>query len=178
MITDISTNRKDFITTIINLSNYSSYLELGVDNGRNIVHVATNTKALCVGVDVNEPNSYLGFEFHKMTTSEFFKSNHAKFDVVFIDACHNITSVIEDLENSVRVLNRNGVVLLHDVDPIGKEFIDDGGTNYSANAYKIVNHISTNCPELNVVVLPIDETGIAIVNKKLDRRIYNYMGGA
>lgn len=175
MISNISSNRKHFITTLINLCNYKSYLELGVDDGRNIVYVATNTNVECVGVDVNQPTSYLGFRFKMGTTQQFFEQNSSMFDVVFIDACHNIDNVIEDLENSLKVLNKNGVILLHDTDPVDNEFIDDGGVRYSANAYKIVDYISKNHTDLNAIVLPIDETGITIVNRKEDRRIYNYM---
>ena len=177
MITDISDNRKNIITAIVKSYRNARYLELGVDNGSNINYIATNTSAKCFGVDILKPPISKGFEFFNCSTDDFFYSNLVNnyFDVIFIDANHSIDSVIRDFENSLIYLGQNGVIILHDVDPEYREYIDDNGKNYSANAYKVIDYIYNNHPELNVIVLPIDETGLALVNRKDDRRINNYM---
>lgn len=177
MIPDISDNRKNIITAIVKSCRNARYLELGVDNGSNINYIATNTHAKCFGVDINKPTITDGFKFFNCTTDEFFYSNleNNYFDVIFIDANHSIDSVIHDFDNSLECLGQNGVIILHDVDPESSEYVDDSGKNYSANAYKIIDYIYNNYQELNVIVLPIDETGLALVNRKDDRRINNYM---
>lgn len=175
-INNIIDNRKYFITDMVKFNKYKSYLELGIDNGKNISYVSNNTLIKCIGVDVKSPSVINGFVFHKGTTDDFFINNTDTFDVVFIDACHKVSFVKRDFINALKFLNKNGIILLHDVDPISIGFIDDKGANYSANAYKIVNWIYKNYPDLNVIVIPIDEAGIAVVNRKLDRRIYSYKG--
>jgi hypothetical protein len=177
MIINISNNRILFISSLVHSCNYKSYLELGVDDGKNITSVANFTKSKCFGVDVMAPDNIDDFTFYKMTTDEFFESNTQTFDVIFVDACHNIDFVIRDLENSIKVLNKNGIILLHDIDPISIDFIDNEGLNYSSNAYEIVDYIYVNRKDLNISILPVDEAGIAIVNRKSDRRIYGYMEG-
>ena len=178
MIISVSNNRMLFISNLVHSCNYTSYLELGVDDGKNITSVANFTKSKCFGVDVVSPGNTDNFTFYKMTTDEFFESNTQTFDVIFVDACHNIDFVIRDLENAIKVLNKNGTILLHDVDPISIDFIDNEGFNYSSNAYKIVDYIYVNRKDLNITILPVDEAGIAIVNRKSDRRIHKYIGGA
>lgn len=72
-------------------------------------------------------------------------------------------------------MKSGGLIILHDVDPVNKDFIDEDHGRYSANAYRIIDYIYNKHEELNVVVLPIDETGIAIVNRKHDRRVNSYL---
>jgi len=174
MIVNISNNRTAFISTLINLCGYTNYLELGIDDGNNISLVGKNSKVKCYGVDINQPSIIDGYTFYKMTTDDFFKSNKFTFDIIFIDACHNIDFVINDFENALKIINKNGVILLHDVDPINIDLVDMAGVKYSGNAYKVIDYIYVNHPDLNVLVLPIDETGIAMVNKKRDCRLFSY----
>lgn len=177
MTISITNNRTSFISKLIQQCGYSTYLELGIDNGKNISYIAKFTGIKCFGVDMASPQNTEGFTFFNSTTDAFFKNNSKKFDVVFIDACHRIDYVKRDFENSLNTLNKNGIIILHDVDPICMNFIDNEGFNYSSSAYKIVDYVYANYKELNIIVLPIDETGIAIVNRKYDRRIYEYIGG-
>lgn len=174
-VINLADTRKYFITSMVKCNRYKSYLELGVDNGLNISYVSNNTSAKCVGVDVCPVRVGGNFTFHNDTTDNFFINNKDTFDIIFIDACHQIDFVKKDFINSLKILNKNGMILLHDVDPISIDFIDDDGFNYSSNAYRIVDWIENNS-DLNIVTLPVDEAGIAVVNRKLDRRIYAYKG--
>lgn len=176
-INNIINNRKYLITDMIKFNKYKSYLELGIDNGKNIDYISKNTLIECIGVDVKPSHITGNFVFYKGTTDDFFINNTNTFDIIFIDACHEIESVKKDFINSLKFLNKKGMLLLHDIDPISIDFIDEGGINYSANAYKIINWAYKNYPELNIIIIPIDEAGIAVINRKSDRRIYDYMGG-
>ena len=53
-----------------------------------------------------------------MTSNEFFKRNKNFFDCIFIDGLHVYEQVREDIRNSIKFLNPNGVIILHDCLPL------------------------------------------------------------
>ena len=100
--------RNRIVQHLINKNGYKSYLEIGVEYGQ------TFTKILCpkkVGV---EPyvDGWL-----KMTSDEFFAQNKDAFDVVFIDGLHEKEQVEKDIRSSLKILNPNGSVVIHDCNP-------------------------------------------------------------
>ena len=52
-----------------------------------------------------------------MTSDEFFSGNKDKFDCIFIDGLHHYNQVLKDIDNSLNVLNSNGIILMHDCLP-------------------------------------------------------------
>ena len=52
-----------------------------------------------------------------MSSDNFFKNNQDKFDLIFIDGLHQYEQVKRDVYNSLKFLNDNGVILLHDCMP-------------------------------------------------------------
>lgn len=108
-----------FINDLIERNNYKSYLELGVDNACTWVSVGCDEKT---GVDIN-PNCHLidnnsGVQ-HKITsdTDCFFKDVTRKFDLIYIDASHEKEQTRRDFLNSVSCLNKNGIIVMHDIFP-------------------------------------------------------------
>jgi len=160
----------NFIKWLILLTNCQTYLELGVEYSLNIKEIKNLVK-LCVGVDINDIEDKENIEFFQMTTNEFFKINSKKFDIIFIDADHNFDQVKNDFDNSLKILNKFGIIILHDTDPINKELLKPQFCN---NSYKIIDYIMKN-NELNIITLPINETGLSLVMRKNDRRINEFM---
>lgn len=157
----------NLIKWIIKLTNCQSYLELGVEYGINITEMKNLVK-ICVGVDINTVNiAKDNIEFFQMTTDDFFKQNTKKFDIIFVDANHNFEQVKKDFNNSLSILNKFGIIILHDTDPINEELLDE---NHCYDSYKIIDYISSN-PELNIITFPIQETGMTFVMRKNDKRI-------
>jgi len=144
-----------------------SYLELGIYIGNNINSISS-VVPLCVGVDI-VPVSIKG-EFFLGTTDEFFKQNTKTFDMIFIDADHKFESAKSDFNNSLQILNKGGIILIHDTDPISKEYTLPG---YCGDGYRLMD-LMDGYDELNFIVLPILETGISIINRKCDRRSLSY----
>lgn len=100
--------RIDIINSLIKDNDYKSYLEIGVKRGE------TFNKINCperVGVDPVWPTTFKG------TSDQFFKKNKKKFDLIFIDGLHEFAQVKKDIENSLRCLTINGVIVLHDCLP-------------------------------------------------------------
>ena len=52
------------------------------------------------------------------TSDNFFRRNHNKFDIIFIDGLHEYKQVKKDIKNSLLFLNENGVIFLHDCMPM------------------------------------------------------------
>ena len=100
--------RQFIIQDIINRKSYKSYLEIGCFDNELFNYVKCNKK---VGVD-----PYIGGTIRK-TSDKFFDTNTDKFDCIFIDGLHTYSQVKKDIDNSLKILNTNGIILLHDCLP-------------------------------------------------------------
>lgn len=59
-------------------------------------------------------------DFHAQPSIEFMDSTRALFDFVFLDGYHGARAVYEEVDAALRLLKRDGVLLLHDYYPGGK----------------------------------------------------------
>lgn len=160
----------DVILQIIKLTGCNKYLELGIYDGYNISEISKFSKR-CVGVDIRDDRRHFSYDFKLMKTDDFFIENNEMFDIIFIDADHNFESVKTDFINSLKILNKHGIIFLHDTDPISEEYVQP---HYCGDSYKMIDWFDENYPELNTLTMPITEAGLTIVNRKVDRRVLNY----
>jgi len=100
--------RYELINNLIKDYNYKTYLEIGCRGDDCFDEIKIDHR---VGVDPNQGGTL------KMTSDEYFEKYDDKFDIIFIDGLHTYEQVIKDINNSVKVLNDNGVILLHDCCP-------------------------------------------------------------
>ena len=171
-INDSGMRHTELISSIVKLMGCTKYLELGIYDGDNISKVRRYCQ-FCVGVDFMDKRKVSsGYEFILSTTDDFFKNNIETFDIIFIDADHSFKSVKKDFINSLKILNKFGIILLHDTDPISEKYLDSG---YCNDSYKMIEWLEENYPEFNVITLPITEAGLTIINRKIDRRVLNYL---
>lgn len=178
------------ITTIANLVCAASYLELGVEWGNCFLYMCRIVER-CVGVDIknrinlkspleinidnkhripvgNISNERSSLQFYEMTTDAFFAQNSERFDLIFIDADHHFECVKNDFENSLKFLNKRGIIFLHDTDPPNAKFAYPSAMCY--DAYRIHDHIKAHHHELQMVTLPTSSSGLSIVQRKSDMR--------
>ena len=101
-------NRWDLINKIIDIKNFSSYLEIGCDDDYAFSKIRLKNK---IGVDPYSGGNFRG------TSDKFFNQNKKKFDCVFIDGLHEYDQVNKDILNSLDNLNENGIILIHDCLP-------------------------------------------------------------
>lgn len=99
------------INNYIKRYNYKSYLEIGVDTGHCFRSINCDFK---IGVDPDK-NSFS--TTHYITSDEFFSSNQNYFDIIFVDGLHHSDQVIKDINNSLKFLNPNGTIIVHDCMP-------------------------------------------------------------
>ena len=100
--------RQFLVQEIINLKRYESYLEIGTFHDELFGLIECNNK---VGVDPVSGGTV------RKTSDQFFKDNEEKFDCIFIDGLHYYSQVKKDIENSLKILNPNGIILIHDCLP-------------------------------------------------------------
>ena len=101
-------NRYQIIQEIILKKQYKTYLEIGCFAGEVFNKIKIEKK---IGVDPVSGGTI------KKTSDDFFKNNQEKFDCIFIDGLHEFYQVKRDINNSIKYLNNDGVILLHDCLP-------------------------------------------------------------
>jgi len=110
-------NRTDIINFYANKIEAKSYLEIGVRLAdENFSHIKVPFKT---GVDPGIEGYSEGT--HKMTSDDFFKQNKDTFDLIFIDGLHESEQVLRDINSSLNILNNNGIIICHDMNPKIKE---------------------------------------------------------
>lgn len=104
--------RLDLIQYCIEKTNCNSYLEIGCDKNQIWRHIKVEKM---LGVDPVRGGNM------RMTSDEFFKQNNETFDVIFVDGLHEYKQVTRDINNSINVLNDNGIIIIHDMLPRTEE---------------------------------------------------------
>ena len=109
--------RWDIINMLIDKNGYETYLEIGLQSGmcRDNINLPDENKTTI------DPDERSNNPTHYMCSDDFFLQNNKTFDVIFIDGLHYGKQVLKDIKNSLSVLNKNGVVLCHDMLPITEE---------------------------------------------------------
>jgi hypothetical protein len=110
-------NRTTLINHFISKSEGQKYLEIGVYKGLCLNSISAKIKD-SIDPDLSTPALY------KVTSDEFFATIaptlNYKYDVIFIDGLHHSDQVDKDIKNSLLYLEDNGVIILHDCNPISE----------------------------------------------------------
>lgn len=150
-------SRLDLILHAINKRNFNSYLEIGCYDDFVFSKVNLIEK---VGVDPNSGGNYRG------TSDNFFAQNKNNFDCIFIDGLHEYDQVIKDIKNSLKVLNENGLIFLHDCLPesVGRQRVPRDRYIWNGDVWKAIVEARTwkNCDTKTCLI----DHGISIIEKK------------
>ena len=101
-------SRLDIVQNIIKKKNYKKYLEIGCFDNELFNYINCEKK---VGVDPVSGGTI------RKTSDQFFSDNNDYFDCIFIDGLHEYKQVRKDILNSLKFLNKDGIILLHDCLP-------------------------------------------------------------
>lgn len=166
-------HHSDFIAILASIKNIDVYVELGLDKGDTFKKVLPYAQK-CYGVDM-KPNDHLTklaqvdkVVLNYCSTDKFFETFDKKIDMCFIDADHYFESALRDFENAFKLLNDDGMILMHDVDPIHNNYINPV---LCGDSYKIVPILEAR-NDLNIITLPLTEAGLAIIMKKDSSRTF------
>ena len=129
-------SRTEIIQNIITKNKYKKYLEIGCDNDENFSKINVQNK---IGVDPLKGGTL------RMTSDDFFKKNEINFDVVFLDGLHTYEQTIKDINNSLKFLKKNGVILIHDCLPkkIWNQIVPRIYGHWNGDVWKAIVHSRT-----------------------------------
>ncbi len=131
---DIVINRE------INTNQELNYLEIGAYEGRSVIHICEQFRLFKITVvdpyiEYKELNKYvkkqnmeqtfnilkknlISFqdrtEILRLTSDKFFEKNKKEFDIIYIDGSHHSKDVKKDFENSIKIIKKNGIIILDD----------------------------------------------------------------
>lgn len=165
--------RFQLINILIKENNYKTYLEIGVHRGDNIKKIVCDIKD-SVDPYINDKYDYLEkdqeYPVTYKTTSDYFFENIApnlnyKYDIIFIDGLHLTEQVDKDVENSLKYLNDNGTIVLHDCNPIeyDHQIVPRIYEYWNGDVWKSIIKLR-NRKDLNIFVIDSD-TGLGVITK-------------
>jgi len=165
------------------------YLEIGVSHGAAFRRITADKK---IAVD---PAFKLSARSRRLaeakarathyfeTTSDAFFANERAFleqhsiDVALIDGLHSYRQVVRDVENTLRYLRDDGVIVLHDCNPAhasiacpATSYADFRAQNHwwdilwSGDVWKAIVHLRSTRDDLRIAVLNCD-FGVGLVRK-------------
>ncbi len=160
-------DRTKIVQSLINLTKTEKYLEIGMGPGLN--HLSINCKfKTCVDPTPTVPVTY------SMTSDDFFKQNKEKFGVVFIDGLHWSEQVYKDILNSLDVLDDDGFVICHDMNP-HSEYVQrypqpQAECEWTGDCWKAWARIRSERNDLSMFVVDTD-FGCGVITKGSQDRI-------
>lgn len=147
--------RWDIINSFIKKHGYKSYLEVGAQNTitGNFSKIDIEKK---VSIDPYPPGP---IDF-KGTSDEYFNqlNQDVKFDIIFIDGLHHYDQVLIDIENSLKHLSFDGVIVCHDCLPSTEkmQLREDSGGEWTGDVWKAIAILNVSRTDLQIDVVDTD----------------------
>lgn len=126
-------NRIELIQQIFDKTNFSSYLEIGCQYGKSFLPMKCKHK---MAVDpmfaipfwrklkwlIKHPNNIYNKYFEETSDAFFinrkdYLEKSAPIDIVLVDGLHTYEAALKDVLNSLKYLNKQGVIIMHDCFP-------------------------------------------------------------
>ncbi len=184
--------RTEAIQQLIDKNGYKTYLEIGVFRGTNFFPVKIERK---IAVDpefkLNKRRKLYydilnrrvkSAQYFEMSSDDFFEKKgdelfkESGIDICFIDGMHEYQYAFNDVINTLKYLNDDGVIMLHDCNPVTREasvsFLEWKARKFSGNwngdVWKAIVDLRNSRTDLAVNVIDTDQ-GLGIVKKAKDR---------
>ena len=150
-------NRTLILKEIIKYKSYNSYLEIGCDQDENFSQISISNK---IGVDPKSGGT------HRMTSDIFFLNNTQTYDLIYIDGLHTYEQTIKDIKNSLKCLNQNGTIVLHDCLPkkIWNQIVPRMYGHWNGDVWKAIVEART-WKNINTFTIIADH-GLGVIQKK------------
>ena len=181
-------DRSEVIQYLVDKKKYKRYLEIGVFNGEVFFKIKASHKYAVDPVFrfVKETKykmmlknrSNVNAKYFTKTSDDFFKEDapklfsKKKIDICFIDGMHEYDFVLRDTINALNYLDEEGVIILHDCNPLTAEaevsfaeWKKRGFTGeWNGDVWKIIVHLKSMRDDINVFTLDTDQ-GLGIITK-------------
>ena len=157
-------NRISFISLATQKFKNCRYLEIGCEINTCFSSIPVINK---IGVDPESGGNI------RETSDNFFKNNKKEFDVIFVDGLHIYEQCRKDIINSLKFLNRNGFIFLHDMIP--RSWIEENVPRlekvWSGNVWKVALEL-IKTKGIDFFVIEADH-GIGVIKKKEENVVYH-----
>ena len=147
--------RFNIINNLIKKNKYKSYLEIGTQHGNAFRNIDIPYK-ICV-----DPDKQFEDLTHEMTSDEFFEQNKEMFDIIFVDGLHTEEQATIDIKNSLKFLNKNGSIIVHDCLPHCEEYIQ---ICWNGTVFRSIIDLRYNNPNVELSVVDTDN-GCGIIRR-------------
>jgi len=162
--------RFDIINKLIKLNGFTNYLEIGVCDPKFCFDKVKCELKHGVDPGVEFEENPVTYQMESDTFFAYLKEHDPsrKYDVIFIDGLHKSYQVKKDIINSLKVLNPNGYVLLHDCNPptsfmAREDYLVDGEYQpWNGTVWKAIYELRTSRVDLDICVVDTD-WGIGII---------------
>lgn len=186
--------RVRIVQEIINWTKTKVYLEIGVRYGITFLQIKAPIK---IAVDplfdiiklrkillyIKNPINLFNNKYYEMTSDDFFAHvpkiiTEKGIDVVLIDGLHTFEQSLKDCLNSLKYLNDNGVIVMHDCNPMSATIghraksqkeaknlnLEGWDGSWSGDVWKTIVYLRSTRKELNIFVLNCD-SGLGIITR-------------
>lgn len=183
-------NRTEVIQKILDKRKAPTYLEIGVDKGKNFFPIKAKQK---IAVDPNlnfsrkrklkwilRNPSNLVAKYYEVTSDSYFTNvkNYYQLDVVYIDGLHTYQQSLNDFNNSLSNLKENGVVVMHDCNPphevaaypsdsinhVASLNLPGWNGKWCGDVWKTICYLRSSRNDLKIIVLDCDY-GLGIITR-------------
>ncbi|MCE5192102.1 MAG: class I SAM-dependent methyltransferase [Actinomycetia bacterium] len=158
-----------FIADLARLLKPDVYVELGVHRAELFNQVLPHAGRL-IGVDI-DPESGGSMRASQKTrfvcssTAEFVRELRADpipIDLLFIDADHSSTSVLQDFHDFFPFVRQRGIILLHDTHPGNSQLVEPG---WCGDAYRAVEILQEERGGFEMMTIPVSP-GLTMCRKR------------
>lgn len=190
-------NREKVILTLMKQKQLCNYLEIGVFNGHIFFRVKSTFK---IAVDPHFKfdtlrkagklflNPYNIFnKYFEKTSEDFFNEDASdilsgkKIEIALIDGMHEYSYALTDVENTLKYLSKNGVMVLHDCNPqIKADAVSfdewkarDFKDTWNGDVWRTLLHLQSLRNDINVFTLDGDH-GLGIITWGQPENKLNY----
>jgi predicted O-methyltransferase YrrM len=101
-------NNKDSSLTCVD-----PFYESGTKDGITTLFVTNKTKDKFIN-NINQSINKDKINFINTTSDYFFKQNKETYTFIYLDGCHNPDYLERDLENSINIIEKNGIIWIDD----------------------------------------------------------------
>ncbi|MFD2517949.1 class I SAM-dependent methyltransferase [Salinimicrobium flavum] len=189
-------NRFQLIEKLIKENNYTSYVEVGVYRGRLFLPLRCkkkiavdpvmkiNWRGRLVWVIKNIYN--LNNRYFELTSDEFFKEKapilfkEKGVDLFFIDGLHTFEASLKDVLNSLKYLDKNGIIVMHDCVPphqaaataapsfheAERMEIEGWTGQWCGDVWKTIQYLKIKYPEKLEITVLKEDFGLGIIKTK------------
>lgn len=190
-------NRISLIRLLIKKRKLNNYLEIGVFNGKVLFRVKATFKIAVdpafkfdalrkLGKTFLNPYNLFNRYFRK-TSDRFFAEDapalfaHRKIGIALVDGMHEYQFALRDVENTLRYLDDNGVIIMHDCNPLTPEAAGsfeawkarDFTGQWNGDVWKAILYLRSTRPDVHVFVLDCDH-GLGVITKGTPESMLSY----